>query len=159
DYENNLKRHKELVTYLDRAVGRFKEGEASRVVENKLTIKNMIEPIDNQLKQKPEDSPYFQPVKSFPDGIGEADKARLTSEYRAAVTGELYPALTRLRDFLKDEYLGHARDGVGLMYMKGGDKLYASLLQPTPTLPLTADEIHQTGLSEVARITSEMEKV
>ena len=159
DYENNLKRHKEFVTYLDRAVGRFKEGEASGVVETKLTIKNMIEQLDNQLKQKPEDSPYFQPVKSFPDGIGEADKARLTSEYRAAVTGELYPALTRLRDFLKDEYLGHARDGVGLMYMKGGDKLYAYLLQSTTTLPLTADEIHQTGLSEVARITSEMEKV
>jgi uncharacterized protein (DUF885 family) len=159
DYENNLKRHKEFVTYLDRAIGRFKQGEESGVVETKLTVNNMIEQLDNQLKQTPEESPYFQPVKNFPAGISDADKARLTSEYRAAITDELYPALTRLRDFLKNEYLGHARDGVGLMYMKGGDKLYAYQIQSTTTLPLTPAEIHQTGLNEVKRITAEMEKV
>jgi uncharacterized protein (DUF885 family) len=159
DYENNLKRHKEFVTYLDRAIARFKQGEASGVVESKLTVRNMIEQLDTQLKQKPEDSPYFGPVEKFPDGIGAADKARLTAEYRAAITDELYPALTRLRDFLRDEYLPHAREGVGEMYMKGGDKLYAYQLESTTTLPLTAEDIHQTGLSEVARITAEMEKV
>jgi uncharacterized protein (DUF885 family) len=159
DYENNLKRHKEFVIYLDRAIGRFKQGEQTGVVETKLTVRNMIEQLDNQLKQAPEDSPYFGPVKAFPSGISDADKDLLTRKYRRAITDELYPALTRLRDFLKDDYLGHAREGAGLMYMPGGDKLYAYLLQSTTTLPLTADEIHQTGLSEVARITSEMEKV
>jgi uncharacterized protein (DUF885 family) len=159
DYENNLKRHKGFVTYLDRAIERFKQGEASGVVETKLTVRNMIEQLDNQLKQKPEDSPYFRPVKNFPDSISPADRERLTSEYRAAITDELYPALTRLRDFLKNDYLGHAREGVGLKYMKGGDKLYAYELESTTTLPLTAEQIHQTGLSEVARITKEMEKV
>lgn len=159
DYENNLKRHKGFVTYLDRAIGRFKEGEASGVVETKLTVRNMIEQLDNQLKQKPEDSPYFRPVKNFPDGISPADRERLTNEYRAAITDELYPALTRLRDFFQNDYLAHARAGDGLVYMKGGDKLYAYELESTTTLPLTAGQIHQTGLSEVARITKEMEKV
>jgi uncharacterized protein (DUF885 family) len=159
DYENNLKRHKGFVTYLDRAIGRFKQGEASGVVETKLTVRNMIEQLDNQLKQKPEDSPYFRPVKNFPDSISPADRERLTGEYRAAITDELYPALTRLRDFFQNDYLAHAREGVGLKYMKGGDRLYAYELESTTTLPLTAEQIHQTGLSEVARITKEMEKV
>jgi uncharacterized protein (DUF885 family) len=159
DYENNLKRHKEFVTYLDRAIARFREGEQSGVVETKMTVRNMIEQLDTQLKQTTEESPYYAPVKNFPAGMSEADKARLTGEYRAAVEGELYPALTRLRDFLKNEYLQQAREGVGLMYMKGGDKLYRYLVQSTTTLPLTPEEVHQTGLSEVARITTEMEKV
>ncbi|HWI76266.1 MAG TPA: DUF885 domain-containing protein [Sphingomicrobium sp.] len=159
DYENNLKRHKGFVTYLDRAIERFKQGEASGVVETKLTVRNMIEQLDNQLKQKPEDSPYFRPVTKFPDSISPADRQRLTTEYRAAITDELYPALTRLRDFLKNDYLGRARAGDGLVYMKGGDRLYAYELESTTTLPLTAEQIHQTGLSEVARITKEMEKV
>ena len=159
DYENNLKRHKDFVVYIDRAIGRFKEGEASGVVETKLTIKNMIEQLDNQLKQKPEDSPYFGPVKQFPAAIGAADRERLTKEYRAAITDEIYPVLTRLRDFLKNEYLGHAREGVGLMYMKGGDALYRYQVQSTTTLPMTPDEIHKLGLSEVARITKGFEKV
>ena len=159
DYENNLKRHKDFVTFIDRAIGRFREGEQTGVVDTKLTVRNMIEQLDNQLKLKPEDSPYFGPVKQFPAGFSEADKARLTSEYRAAITDQIYPALTRLRDFFQTEYLAKAREGMGLKYMKGGEKLYAYLIQSTTTLPLTPDEIHNIGLVEVARITGEMEKV
>jgi uncharacterized protein (DUF885 family) len=159
DYENNLKRHKDFVVFIDRAIGRFKQGEEAGVVDSKLTVRNMIEQLDTQLKQKPEDSPYYGPVKQFPDSIGVADRERLAKEYRAAITDEIYPALTRLRDFLKNEYLGHAREGVGLMYMKGGDHLYEYLVQSTTTLPMTPDEIHNLGLSEVARITEGFEKV
>ena len=159
DYENNLKRHREFVTFLDRAIGRFREGEQSGVVDTKLTVRNMIEQLDTQLKQPIDESPYYAPVKAFPDAVAAADRTRLADEYRAAVGRDLYPALTRLRDFLKSEYLPKAREGVGLMYMKGGDKLYRYLVQSTTTLPLTPEEIHQTGLSEVARITTEMEKV
>jgi len=159
DYENNLKRHKDFVTYIDRAIGRFRQGEASGVVDTKLTVRNMIEQLTTQLAQKPEDSPYYGPVKEFPDAIPAADRARLKSRYREAITGELYPALTRLRDFLKNEYLLRAREGVGLMYMKGGDKLYRYLIQSNTTLALTPEEVHQTGLSEVARILAEMDKI
>jgi uncharacterized protein (DUF885 family) len=159
DYENNLKRHKGFVTYLDRAIDRFKQGEASGVVETKLTVRNMIEQLDNQLKQKPEDSPYYKPVTKFPDGISPADQERLKTEYRAAITDELYPALTRLRDFFKNDYLGHARDGVGLKYMKGGDKLYRQQIESTTTEALDPAQVHQLGLDEVARITGEMDKI
>lgn len=159
DYENNLKRHKDFVTYLDRSIGRFREGEQSGVVETKLTVRNMIEQLDNQLNMKPEDSPYYGPIKQFPADVSPADRTRLAKEYRAAITDEIYPALTRLRDFLKNEYLGQAREGVGLMYMKGGDQLYRYLVQSTTTLPMTPEEIHQLGLSEVERITGEFEKV
>jgi uncharacterized protein (DUF885 family) len=159
DYENNLKRHKEFVIYLDRAIERFRQGEQTGVVETKLTVRNMIEQLDTQLKQKPEASSYYGPVKKFPAEISAEDRARLTREYRAAITDELYPALTRLRDFFKTEYLAKARDGMGLMYMPGGDKLYRYLIESTTTLPLAPDEVHNLGLSEVARILSEMEKV
>jgi len=159
DYENNLKRHKDFVTFLDRAIGRFKEGEKSGVVDTKLTVRNMIEQLDNQLKLKPDDSPYMGPVKEFPAGFSDSDKARLTAEYRTATTDEIYPALTRLRDFFQNEYLAHAREGVGLKYMPGGDKLYAYLVQSTTTTDMTPEQIHQLGLSEVARITKEFDKV
>ena len=159
DYENNLKRHKEFVVLVDRSIERFKQGQASGVVETKMTVRNMIEQLDNQLKQPVEESSYYGPVKKFPDTVPAADRERLTAAYRAAVADELYPALTRLRDYLKNDYLASARDGAGIMYMKGGDKLYRYQVQSTTTLPLTPEEIHETGLKEVARITAEMEKV
>ncbi len=159
DYENNLKRHGDFATYIDRVIGRFREGKQSGVVETKMTVRNMIEQLDNLLKQKPEDSALFGPVKTFPDAVPAAERTRLTAAHREAITGELYPAFRRLRDFLKTEYLPSARDGYGIMYMKGGDKLYRYLVQSTTTLPLTPEEIHEIGLGEVARITGEMEKV
>jgi uncharacterized protein (DUF885 family) len=159
DYENNLKRHDEFVLYLDRAITRFRQGQQSGVVETKMTVQNMIEQIDNQLEQSVEESSYFGPVKKFPDSISAADRERLTAEYRKAITDELYPALRRLRDYLKTDYLADAREGHGLMYMKGGDRLYRYQVQSTTTLPLTPEEIHETGLAEVERITGEFEKV
>src|SRR3546814_15870621 len=90
------------------------------------------------------------PVRMFPDSFSEADKARLTAAYKAK-TKEIYKAHERLRDFLRDEYLPVARESVGLSQMKGGDKLYALMIEQTTKLPLTADEIYNLGMSEVAR--------
>jgi uncharacterized protein (DUF885 family) len=159
DYENGLKRNHDFVRNLDTAMQQWRKGEAEGIVDTKLTVRNMIEQINTQLAQKPEDSPYWGPIKSFPASVGAADRARLTSAYRAAISGEIYPALTRLRDFLQNEYLPHAREGVGLMYMKGGDAYYRYLVQSNTTLPMAPEEVHQLGLSEVARITKEFEKV
>ena len=159
DYENNLKRHRDFVVYIDRALGRFKEGQAASVVETKMTVRNMIEQLNSQLNMKPEDSPYFGPAKDFPEAIAAPDRERLTQSLRAAITDEIYPALARLRDYLKNDYLASARDGYGLMYMKGGDHLYRYQIQSTTTLPMTPEEIHDIGLREVARIRAEMEKI
>jgi uncharacterized protein (DUF885 family) len=159
DYENGLKRNRDFAKNVDEAIVQWRKGEAEGVVDTKLTVRNMVEQLDNQLKLKPEDSPYWGPIKAFPRGIGGQDRARLTEAYRTSISTVIYPALQRLHDFLANEYLGHAREGVGLMYMKGGDKLYAYNVQSTTTLPMTPEQIHELGLSEVARITKDFEKV
>ncbi len=159
DYENNLKRNRDFAANIDTAIAQWKKGEAEGIVDTKLTVRNMIEQLDNQLKLKPEDSPYWGPIKDFPASIGAADRARLTGEYRDSLNTVVYPALQRMRDFLANEYLAHARDGQGLMYMKGGDKYYRYLVEATTTEPLDPEQVHQLGLSEVARITKEFEEV
>lgn len=159
DYENALKRHDGYVIYLDRAIARFKEGEVAGVFDTKMTIRNVIEQLNTQLKQPIEDSAFFRPVKNFPRDFNNADKTRFETAYRAAISSKINPAIKSLRDFLETSYLPKARDGYGLMFMKGGDKLYRYLVESTTTLPLTPEEIHETGLKEVARIISEMNKV
>ena len=159
DYENGLKRNEDFARNVDEAIAQWKKGEAEGVVDTKLTVRNMIEQLDNQLKLKPEDSPYWGPLRAFRGGITAADQARLAEEYRRSITTVIYPALQRMQAFLKIEYLGHARDGVGLLTMKGGDRLYAYQVQSSTTLSRTPEQIHQLGLSEVARINKEFEKV
>jgi uncharacterized protein (DUF885 family) len=159
DYENNLKRNRDYIVYHDRAIGRFREGLAAGVVDTRLTIGRVIEQLDQQLAEKPEDSPFYRPVLHFPEGFPEGDKARLQAAYLASIRDGIYPVYTRLRNFLRDEYLPHAREGVGLSSMKGGAKLYQRAIESTTTLPLTANEVHALGLREVARIKGEMEGI
>ena len=159
DYENNLKRHKEFIVLMDASIGRFRQGMASGVFETKMTIRNVIDQLNTQLAQKTEESPYYGPVLKFPADFSDADKARLTAEYRDIIVNGLYPANARLRDFLRDSYLPLAREQVGLSTMKGGEGLYQYLIEQTTTLPLKADDIHNLGLSEVAQITSGMETI
>ncbi len=159
DYDNNLKRHKQFVANFEAMRVRFQEGKASGVVETKLTIKNVVDQLNTQLAQKTEESPYFAPVLNFPKAIKTADQKRLKREYAAIIEQGIKPSYTRMRDFLRDEYLPVARDQVGLSSMKDGAKLYAYMIEQTTTLPLKADEIHNLGLSEVLRIKTGMEEV
>ncbi len=157
DYENNLKRHKDYVSYLDASIGRFRQGMQAGIVQPRLVVNNVIDQLNLQIAQGVEGSTFMGPVKTFPAGISAVDQARLKTAYAAAVRDQLLPAMIRLRDFLKTEYLPAARDAVGLHAMKSGDIYYAFMIEQNTTLPLTADYVHKLGLSEVARITHEME--
>ncbi len=159
DYENNLKRHREFVVMVDRWIMCFRDGMKSGAVEPKLVVSNMIEQLDLQLSQGVEGSTFYGPVKAFPAEMSDADKLRFRTETAAIIRDGIFPAYKRLRDFLKNEYLPVARDSVGLGGMKGGAKLYTYLIETNTTVPMKAEDVHQLGLSEVARITAEMDKI
>ncbi len=159
DYENGLKRIDGYIVLIDRAIGRFREGMASDVTQPRLVVDNVIGQLDTQIGMGVNDSVFMGPLKKFPAEISAADQARLRTQYAAAVKDKILPAYVRLRDFLKTEYRPKSREGVGLAYMNGGDRLYSYLIEQNTTLPLKADDVHQTGLREVARIKGEMEKV
>ena len=159
DYDANIRRHRQFGPAIDRIIVRFREGMASGVVDSQLTIRNVISQLDNQLNGPVEDSPFYGPVRNFPEAVPEAERPRLTRELAAAISGELRPAYQRLRDFLQNEYLPRAREGVGLVHMQGGERLYNRLIEDNTTLPMTAAEVHALGLSEVARIRGEMDAI
>ncbi|MDP5103004.1 MAG: DUF885 domain-containing protein, partial [Erythrobacter sp.] len=158
NYQDNLSRHDDYIAVVDRAIERFRQGMASGVLETKLTIGIVVTQLDTQINTPLADSQFMAPVKTFPEDFAEADKTRLAAAY-AAKTGEIYAANTRLRDFLRDEYLQVARESIGLSQMKGGAQLYAQLVQDSTTLPLDPETIHQLGLSEVTRIKTDLEKL
>ena len=152
DYENALKRHAQFPRAIDQAIARMREGMAAGVVQPRLTVATMIEQLDTQLKLGTEQTPYWTPIASFPEAVGAADRAQLTGDFRTAIERDIRPSLQRLRDFLAGEYLAAARAGNGLGAAAGGNDYYRFRIAEMTTLPLTAEEVHQTGLAEVARI-------
>lgn len=159
DYENNLKRLDGYIVYLDRAIGRMRQGIADGIVQPKLVMNNVVGQLDAIIGDKVEASTFYKPVTKFPDSVPAAEQSRLKAKYAAFIRDRLNPAHARLRDFIRTEYLPKARDSVGLAEMKGGPALYRYLVEQNTTTTMTPEEIHQLGLREVDRIHGEMEKV
>ncbi len=159
DYDNNLKRLAGYVVYLDRAIGRMRQGLADGIINPKLVMNNAAVQFDNLITEGVEGSTFYKPVAKFPEGITAADQARLRAEYAAFIRDRLTPAHTRMRDFIRKEYLAKARDTVGLSAMPGGVNLYRYLAAQSTTTDMTPDAIHALGLSEVARIQTGMNKI
>lgn len=158
DYENNLSRHREFVTIMDQTIERLRTGMSEEVLLPKLTVELMIAQLDTQLDAPDEKNPYYAPLGAFPEAFSDADKMRLGQEYKAVIGGELMPSLAKLRKFLADEYLPVARPTAGLGASKDGDSFYNFRIEEMTTLPMTADEVHELGLSEVARINKALDK-
>jgi uncharacterized protein (DUF885 family) len=156
DYENNLKRNAQYAALLDETVVRFRQGMQLKIVQPRLTIRNVIDQLTAQIMQGVENSTFYGPVRQFPAGISAADQKRLRAAYAAQIKNVLIPAETRLRNFLRNEYLPVARPTIGLSKMKDGARLYQYLIESNTTLSLSAEDVHQLGLNEVSRIRREL---
>ena len=159
DYENGLSRTDDFVRLADGAIARMEQGLAAGVVQPRLVMANVVEQLDAMLAEGVEGSSFYRPVATFPAEVPEADRARLRAAYAASISTKIRPAVTRLRDFIRDRYLPKARPTVGLQDMKGGPALYRHLVALSTTTDMSPDEIHRIGLAEVARIHGEMEAV
>ncbi len=159
DYHRNLALLRALPLVLDRAIGRFRQGMASDVVETRLTTVNMIAQLDAILAEPALDSVFAEPLVDMPEDLPPARQALIRADWLQVVNRDVLPAYRRLRHFLAEDYLPVARAEPGIAAMRGGAGLYRRLILRYTTLPLEPDAIHTLGLSEVARIQGEMEQV
>ena len=93
---------------------------------------------------------------SAPEPPGEWDGAAAWQDQRDAIAADiLVPALGRWVDYLR-ELLPRARppEQAGLTFLPGGDADYERAIRSHTTLPLSAGELHQTGLDEIDMLES-----
>ena len=86
----------------------------------------------------------------------EAERARLRTEIVDAIRTSVLPSYVKFAAFVRDDYAPHGRKDVGMWALPDGAKRYAVRVRQSTTTKLSADEIHQIGLSEVTRIEGEM---
>ena len=159
DYDNWLARGNRLPVLFDSAIANMRQGIAAGVVQPRALMEKVVPQLDQLIKDKPEDTLLWGPIKSMPDDFSDADKARLAAAYREMIGERIVPSFRKLRDFIADEYLPATRDSVGLDKLPDGEAWYAFNAHQSTTTDMTPAEIHQLGLDEVARIHGEMRKV
>jgi uncharacterized protein (DUF885 family) len=106
--------------------------------------------------QKPEESPFAQPLKKFPKTVSPAEQKRISSEMLDAISIDVLPSYKRFAGFLKAEYIPKSRKEIGASALPDGEAYYAFRIRQSTTLSKSAAEIHQIGLDEVKRDETEM---
>ena len=104
-------------------------------------------------------TPFWKPFAAFPAGVPESDRAALQAEARRVIDDRVLPAYRDLLAFMRETYVPGARQTTAACDLPEGDAFYAAQIRHYTTLPLSADEVHERGLREVARILAEMHEV
>ena len=156
DYEDYLRRLRGIPQYVGQHIENMRAGINDGFVAPRLVLESLLPTVTAPARQEVEESTFFAPFTGLPDAIGEEDRARLEAEAREVIGQQALPALGRLAEFLDTEYRLHARDSIGASELPEGGDYYRQRIRAMTTLDLSPDEIHEIGLSEVARIRSEM---
>lgn len=152
-----------------RAMGPYLEQHATNVerglAAGKVAVREGVEKVISAMRAvlaTPEESwALLNPLEAdhadWPSGRQEAFRHALTDAVRSVVR----PAYERYAELLERRVLPAARpqERPGIMHVAGGRESYARLIRVYTSLPLSADEIHETGVREVGRIDDEMRRL
>jgi uncharacterized protein (DUF885 family) len=157
--EAHLARLADIPRYFDDQMANMKVGLARGFTPAQITITGRDVSISSFITETAETNAFYRAFETLPSNMPAADQARLRAEAKAVIETRVIPAYRALLDFYNTEYLPAARTSLAAHDLPGGEAFYAEQIAKYTTLDLSADQIHQIGLSEVARIEAEMQAI
>ena len=159
DYNNWLARLNGYIKWLENSETKMREGVVKGYVLPKSLIAKVIPQIKSLTNTDLKNNLFYSPINKFPSDFDEQTKSTLKGVYSNTISEKLIPAHNKLYEFLEKEYLKEGRLSSGIDDVPNGKELYKHLIKLFTTTDMTADEIHNLGLSEVSRISKEMIEV
>jgi uncharacterized protein (DUF885 family) len=158
EYKAYLNRLAQLGPWIDQAIANMREGMRVGVVQPRSVMQSALPQFQKLAAKTAEASSYYAPVTNMPKTFSDADRRALTQAYRSTIANQLNPALARLARFIETDYLPAARTSTGWSALPHGAEWYLARVASQTTTTLTPEQIHATGLAEVARIQGEYAK-
>jgi prolyl oligopeptidase len=159
DYENIIARLRKLPVLIDQSIDLMREHLAAGLAQPAVVVDLTLDQIVAQSRPSAADSPLLAVFRRFPSEISTSDQDRLRTRAYAAYDQQFVPSWKKLETFLRDTYRTQARPQTAVTSVTNGRAAYAALIHAYTTTRMTAEQIHQLGLQEVARIEKEMERL
>jgi uncharacterized protein (DUF885 family) len=159
DYRNYTARLNDFRRVVDEYVEVMREGIRTGMVLPAVSVAGIEETLLPHVVDDPAASLLYAPFTRFPAGVPPAARSELAAAGRQAIAASVVPGYAEFLRFMREEYVPAARATIGASDLPNGREIYAQRVRFFTTLPLTPEEVHSTGLTEVARIRAEMEEV
>lgn len=154
-----VKRWRAMGRFIDDHIANLRRGITADKLAVQTCVEKVIEEIRSLNRQPEREWALLRPLLLPHDDWTEPERLEFHQALAAAVNDFVRPAFLRYLTFLESEILPRARaeDRPGIIHVPGGSECYRRLIRAHTSLDPSLDEIHETGLREVARINREME--
>ncbi len=159
DIENYLARLGLVAPQIDEGIAQARERAARGFLPPNFILTATLAQFDRFLDRAPRENVLVTSLDERAAKLKDVpaeDRARFAAAAEKTVADSIIPAFRRARALLQEQ-LPRATADAGLWRFAGGDRAYANALRRSTTTDLTAEQIHQLGLKEVARIETEMD--
>ncbi len=157
DFEHILGRLRGVPTLIEQNLALLQRGLEAGITPPRVVLGEVPQQAQRMIPDDALQSPLLRAFTRIPEHISPAERQRLLDSAIALYREVLVPAYSRLYHFLRDTYLPNARESIGLGALPDGAQWYALNVRNSTTTELTPRQIHELGLTEVARIRQAMD--
>lgn len=160
DYRNYISQLTEFSRYFRENIENMRAGLKRGFTLPQITVQGREATVLSVLNAaRPEDNIYYTPFKTMLSTIPAEHQAELRKKAVAAINQSVIPAHQMLLKFLQEEYIPGAQKSIAAYALPDGKEFYKAQIYEYTTTHQTPEEIHKTGLEEVAKLRAEMAEV
>lgn len=146
--------------FVDQHFINLREGLVKGVSQPRVIFEGYESTYNDHIVENFADSYFYSPFKKLPEGLTIEQKDSVLAAAEEAIEVNVTPQFKRIKKFFEEEYLPKTRTTLGVSETPDGNTFYQNRINfYTTSTDYTADDIHQIGLKEVARIKSQMEQI
>jgi uncharacterized protein (DUF885 family) len=156
-----ISRWRAMGRFLEESIANMRSGISSGRLPVSICVEKTIDETKDLLAKPDEEWTLFRPSTIAHEDWTREDLEDFRTGLSSAIKDETRPGFGRYLAFLEGEVLPVARsqERPGMVHVPGGSETYARLIRAHTSLDPTPEQLHQTGLREVARINAEMENL
>lgn len=155
-----LKKLNAIPEFVNQNLENLRKGLAKGVSQPLVIFKGYESTYNDHIVANFEDSFYYSPFKNLPNDLNATQKDSVMNAAKIAIETKVTPEFKRIKTFFETEYFPKTRTTLGISEIPNGKEFYQNRIDfYTTSTQYTAEDIHQIGLKEVARIKAEMEKI
>lgn len=163
DYDqikNYLKKLNSIPQYVNQYLPLLRKGIEKGVSQPLIIFKGYESTYNDHITDDFKSNYFYSPFNKLPDDISESQKDSILIEAKKAIEKNVIPQFIRIKDFFEKEYYPNTRKSIGVSEIPNGSEFYQNRINYyTTSNNYTADDIHNIGLNEVARIKKEMTQI
>jgi uncharacterized protein (DUF885 family) len=159
DFKLYLKRLAAVPRYFEQNIYWMRQGIKSGLTQPQPVLTGYEDSIKAFIVEQVEESDFYRPFKTKPEYLSESEFLTLTHNAKEIIEQKVIPSYLAYLTFFESEYVPNARKEIGISSTPNGEAFYQNRVRYFTTTNMTAQQVHQLGVAEVARIRAEMEQV